>query len=468
MKNTRKSGDLPIKKNDEITLTIDALGSEGQGIGRYEGVAVFVPNALPGETVRVHIIKVEKRYAVARLMGIIEPSPDRVTPVCGSFYACGGCALQHMTYPAQLDFKRTQVKDALQRLGGLELDDSKIAPTLGMKEPVHYRNKTGFPMGIIDGMVSVGMFAKRSHRLVPVDTCVIQSKQALSVMETVTNWARKYSITTYDETEHTGVLRHLVVRTTAGGAVVVTVVTNGALPRKDELIDALRADIPGLSGVVHNINTRRSNVILGEEFKTLWGDDCVEEEILGLRFRVSPQSFMQVNYVQTEVLYKKALDYLELTGKERVLDIYCGIGTITLLLAKSAGEVIGIESVPQAIEDARFNAEMNGIVNAEFIVSEAEKALPQMIADGMRPDAIVIDPPRKGCEEPVLKAIAESGVEKLVYISCNPATLARDVKILAGYGFVLNEATPVDMFPLSSHVETVVSLSHQNPNKDIQ
>lgn len=462
-----KSHILPVKKNDEITLTIDSIGSEGQGIGRYEGMAVFVPNALPGETVRVHIIKVDKRYAVARLMGIVSPSPDRITPECDSFYMCGGCSLQHLRYESQLDYKRMQVIDALRRLGGIDVDESLIAPTVGMESPYAYRNKASFPVGTINGAVSVGMFAKRSHRLIAVTNCMIQTEQSMRAMDAVTSWANEHAVEVYDEFTHTGLLRHLVVRTTKDAKVLVIIVARDDLPETQSLVDILKRDVPGLTGVVFNKNAQRTNVILGDEFKTLWGESHVYENILNVSFRVSPQSFLQVNHTQTEVMYSRVLDYLELTGDEHVLDIYCGIGTISLLIAGKAAEVTGIESVAQSIEDARYNAKINNIDNASFIVGEAENILPKLVYDGMRPDAIVIDPPRKGCDEAVLKAIGDSGVNKLIYISCNPATLARDVKLLSEHDFTLRAATPVDMFPWSSHVETVVLLSHKKPDSQI-
>ncbi len=447
----------PVEKNDDIELDISALTSEGQGVGRIEGYTVFVPYALRGERVRAHVIKVTSGYAVAKLTEIIKKSDDRVENDCPAYPRCGGCTLRHLSYPAQLREKTAQVVDALTRLG--KFTDPQVMPCLGMEKPEHYRNKGSFPLGYDEElMVRPGFFAKRSHRIVPVDNCSIQPEGVLEAAAAVAEWANRYSIPPYDELSRKGVLRHVMARVSDEG-VLVLVVTTGKLPHGDALVELLRERVPGLKGVVHNVNSRDTNVILGDTFNTLWGNDRLGTTIAGHSFCASMASFLQVNPVQTEVLYSKALEFLSLNGDERMADVYCGIGTITLMLAEHAAHVTGIECVPEAIEDARANAKSNGVANVDFICDTAESALPKLVAEGLRLDAAVIDPPRKGCERAALDALVDSGVERIVYVSCNPATLARDCRILADRGYALVKAQPVDMFPHTSHVETVCLLT---------
>ena len=455
---------IPVNKNDNITLKIEAYTSEGYGIGRYEGFAVFVPFALVGETVNVHIIKVSKGFAVGKLTELIEKNDDiRETPCCFEFLSCGGCDIQHMKYEKQLEFKRDRVYNALKRIGGIDIAPEAVLPTVGMNNPVHYRNKASFPFGNVDGRTRLGFYAPRSHRLIPIEDCPIQEENTVIAMRVVEEWANKYDIPAYDEESGSGILRHLVVRSSKSGISVCVVTCGNALPYKAELTSMLKEELPGLSGVIHNINDRVTNVILGEKYKTVYGTDTLTEELCGLEFNVRTPSFLQVNREQTVKLYEAATEYLAPKKSETIFDIYCGIGTISLLVAKSARKVYGIESVKEAVEDAKSNAVLNNLDNTEFIAGEAEKVLPQLVKAGTKADAVIIDPPRKGCEEVVLRAIIESGVERLVYVSCNPETLARDVKILSEGGFALSKAQPVDMFPQCAHVETVCLLSRKVP-----
>ena len=451
----------PVRKNDDIELSITALSSEGQGIGRVDGYAVFVMGAAPGDRVRCHCIKVTSSYAVAKLIEIIEPSPDRVQEKCPVANRCGGCSLQHIAYSAQLDVKRKQVEDALSRLGGIE--NPNVFATIGMDEPWRYRNKASFPAREMSQGVCFGFFAKNSHRIVPIDDCLIQDENGVAVMNAVRMWAEECGITVYDETTRKGVLRHVVTRTTSLGETMAIIVTTRPMRRDEELIEKLTSAVPSVKSIVNNINNTNSNVIFGDTFITVYGESTVRERILGIDFSVSAPSFLQVNHEQTEKLYNCAVDALELCGDELVFDVYCGIGTISLPVARRAKRVIGIEEVAEAVCDARANANANKITNAEFIAERAEIILPKLIEDGMRPDAIILDPPRKGCDAEVLEAIAASGVAKLVYVSCNPATLARDCKQLIESGYRLISAQPVDMFPQTSHVETVCLLVLRNP-----
>ncbi len=448
-----------LKRNDDITLHIDSLASEGQGIGRYEGFAVFVAGALPDETVTAHIIKVTSNYAVAKLQDVLIPSPARTVPRCPLFARCGGCSLQHMDYAAQLAFKRQKVEDALRRLGGFS--DISVPPALGMNDPWHYRNKGSFPLGFVDGHVQAGFFAPRSHRLIPITDCCIERPQIMQAVAAVCRWADENGLSVYDEQTHRGLLRHVVARVTVTNEVMVVIVINGStLPHAQALAGALRAQVPGLKSVIVNVNTQRTNVIFGRKFSVLWGAQQLTDRICGLEFDVSAASFLQVNPVQTETLYGTAATALALCGTETVVDAYCGIGTISLLLARSAKEVIGIEAVPAAVEDAKRNAAHNGIANARFLCADSGKALPELMGSGVHIDALSVDPPRKGCDETFLSAVCQSNVTRMVYVSCNPATLARDCKYLAARGFVIRSVQPVDMFPQTPHVETVVLMSY--------
>ncbi len=445
----------PFQKNLELTLEITGVTSEGQGVGRSDGVAFFVPFALPGETVRVHIIKVEKRFCIAKIVELIKPSEHRVTPLCEAYEKCGGCALMHMDYAEQLKTKTQIVKDCLERLGGFT--EIKVQNTIGMDDPWRYRNKGSFPIGYVDGTAAFGFYAERSHRLIPLFDCPIEDARITALVRTVTEWANRNHVRIYDEQTGKGCLRACVVRITSTGERMVAVVTKGELPAKESLMKML--DVESL---YHNRNDQNTNVIFGDRFTLLKGKAQITEEQNGIRFTVSPQSFLQVNPIQTRALYETAIRLLEPKPDETIADVYCGIGTISLAIAKHAGKVIGIECVPEAIEDAKKNAEMNGIANTEFTCGLAEDVLPDLVKKGMRPDAIVIDPPRKGCEESVLSAIVESGVNRVVYVSCNPATLSRDAKVLCGHSYTIVHVQPVDMFPHTQHVECVTLMMKNN------
>ena len=444
----------PFCKNDEISVCISGVTSEGQGVGRCGDVAIFIPNTVSGETVRAHIIKVEKRYCIAKAISIESPSVHRVTPRCEAFAKCGGCALMHMDYEEQLRIKRQIVADALERLGGFS--DVEVQPVLGMPDPWRYRNKGSFPFGTVDGTVAFGFYAERSHRLIPLFDCPIEDARITAIARTVTEWAKRNHVSVYDETTRKGTLRACMVRVTSNGERMAVIVTNGPLPEKESLIKML--DVESL---YHNRNDRDTNVIFGDRFTLLKGAEKLIEQQGDLSFAVSPQSFLQVNPQQTKVLYEAALRLLAPQVNETIADVYCGIGTISLAIAKHAKNVIGIECVPEAIEDAKRNAVRNRIENAQFLCGNAEDVLPKLLKDGLKPDAILIDPPRKGCEPQVLDAIAQSGVNRVVYVSCNPSTLARDLKLLCENDYRIEHVQPVDMFPHTHHVETVCCLYHQ-------
>ncbi len=446
----------PVKKNDTLSLDITTLNSEGQGVGRVEGYALFVPGALPRERVQVSIIKTGANYGVARLLSIETPAEARVFPPCPGFGRCGGCALQHMEYQAQLSYKRQVVESALSRIGGFA--DVEVAPPIGMERPWEYRNKGGFPLANVAGKVEAGFYANHSHKLVLTPYCLIQRKPVLDAVQAVCDWANACGLSAYDEVVGRGLLRHVVARVTSLGETMVTLVAAAKPAQTDLLVKLLRERVEGLCSVYLNINAQTTNVILGRTFKHIWGKARITEQICGITFTLGPASFLQVNHEQTEALYAKALELLALNGSERVVDAYCGMGSITLLLAQHAKEVLGIESVPQAVHDAEQNAEQNGMGNASFICGAAEEVLPILAEEGYCPDALVMDPPRKGAEEAFLQAILQSKIAKVLYISCNPGTLARDCKILAEGGYAIKAVQPVDMFPHAGHVETAVLL----------
>ena len=447
-----------LKKNDELTVAIERFGGE-MGIAHLEGMTLFVENALPGETVVARAQRVEKSHAFLKTLQVLSPSPDRVSPPCPLYAQCGGCACQHMTYEASLEMKRQRVRDALQRIGGVEID---VPPVIGMENPWHYRNKTTLPVGGEKGKPRIGFYAPRSHRIIDTASCLIAREESDGAAGILRLWMEKFSIVPYDEGARTGLIRHLMTRVSREGKVMAVIVAAAdALPHAHELIAMLRSGLPGLHSVYLNVNRRGDNVILGAESRLLYGEERLQDTLCGLRFSLSPQSFFQINPVQTEKLYQIAVDFAALTGQELAADLYCGAGTISLLLARHAKRVIGIEVVPQAIRDAVENARANGIENAEFHAAAAESLLPRLVADGLRPDVIVLDPPRKGCEEAVLSAIAEAGPRRVVYVSCDPATLARDVRYLGAHGYRAEKCQSVDMFCYTGHVETVCCLYHQ-------
>ncbi|MBQ7278912.1 MAG: 23S rRNA (uracil(1939)-C(5))-methyltransferase RlmD [Clostridia bacterium] len=445
--------DLPIEKNEEFELTIDGITLEGSGVGRVDGFALFVPGALPGETVRVRVIKVTPSYGVGKLLEVTVPSAYRMDPDCPYYARCGGCAFGHVSYEQELKIKEQQVADAITRLGGVQ--QVPLRPILGMEEPRAYRNKGAFPYGQGEQGPCFGLYAPRSHRLIPVDHCLIEQAPVNQAIAALSAWAKNCHIAPYDETTGRGTLRHGVARVTTAGELMVVVVTAGDLPHKKELMEAL----PFAQSIYWNRNDVPTNVIFGDRFTLLYGKPALEETLMGLSFQVSPRSFLQVNPVQTQKLYGAAVTLLDPQPEETVADVYCGIGTISLLLAQKAKQVIGIEIVPQAVENAQANAKRNGICNARFLCAPAEEALPRLVGEGQHLDCLTIDPPRKGCDPKVLEAIIAADVSRLVYVSCNPATLARDIKFLMAHGYRLQAVQPVDMFPRCGHVESVVLMS---------
>lgn len=453
----------PVAKNEMVTLTIEGLSHEGAGVGRVHGFTLFVHGALPGEVAQVKVVMVRKKFGFGKLLKIEQESEDRVAPPCPVFTQCGGCQLQHASYAAQLSMKREQVQDALMRIGKLS-SDVIVHPTLGMDEPWRYRNKSQVPIGVASDQAQprliTGFYAPGSHRIVDTDDCIIQHEAHDRIMQTVKQIGTELGISVYDEEAHQGLLRHVVIRTGFHtGEVMAVLVTNGKqLPHADEWVRRIRVAVPNVTSICQNVNTRRTNVILGEETRVLWGSDVIYDELGGLRFAISPRSFYQVNPLQTEVLYAKALEYVGLSGSETVIDAYCGIGTIALYSARQAKQVYGVEIVPEAIEDARRNAKLNELDNVTFEVGAAEEVMPAWREQGVQPDVIVVDPPRKGCDEVLLQTIIALRPERVVYVSCNPATLARDLAVLEAGGYQTNEVQPVDMFPHTAHVECVARL----------
>lgn len=453
---------IKIEKNIEYDIDILGMGFEGEGVGKLDDFTVFVPGALKGEKVRIKLIKVNKNYGFGKLEQILTPSLDRVTPNCLIYDKCGGCQLQHLSYDAQLKFKKERVRDCIERIG--KLKEIKINETIGMENPYRYRNKVQLPVGKNNGKVEIGFYSSRSHRIINMESCGIQDKTADKIISLVRAWLEDFNIPIYDEASGSGIIRHIMIRTGfVTGEVMVVVVTNvHDLPFANKLIDMLTCNIENLKSIMQNVNTKKTNVILGLENKLLWGKSTITDYIGKFKFKISPLSFFQVNPVQTKILYEKALEYAELKGEETVFDAYCGTGTISLFLSQKAKKVYGVEIVPEAINDAKENAAENGVTNAEFIVGESEKVIPELIEKGVKADVVVVDPPRKGCGRELLDAIGKMIPERIVYVSCDPATLARDLGILDGLGYEVVDTQPVDMFPGTAHVECVVGIRRKD------
>ncbi|EOT2959801.1 23S rRNA (uracil(1939)-C(5))-methyltransferase RlmD [Clostridium perfringens] len=451
-----------VEKNKEYIFDIISQGYEGEGIAKIDNkYPIFIEGALKGEKVKVRIVKVNKNFAYGKLMEVLEASEERVNPPCAIYKRCGGCKLQHASYKAQLDFKWDRVKDCVSKIG--KLDPSIVKYPLGMEEPWRYRNKVQLPIGLINGEVKIGFFAPRSHDIIDMESCLIQDEIGDKVVKLTREWIEKFNIRPYNvdgEYDEKGIVRHIMIRrgfTT--NEVMVVLVTNGEkLPHKEEFVDLMVKNIPGIKSVIQNINSKKTNVILGLESKTLWGEDTISDYIGDFRFNISPLSFFQVNPTQTEVLYGKALEYANLTGNEEVFDAYCGTGTITLFLSQKAKKVYGVEIIPQAIDNAWINAKENKVENVEFFVGESEVVIPDLINNGVKADVVVVDPPRKGCDKKLLDAITNIDAKKIVYVSCDPSTLGRDLAILEENGYKTLEVQPVDMFPNTSHVENVAKL----------
>lgn len=453
--------EFPVQKGQEMEIEITGLGSSGEGVGRYKDIAVFVPGALPGETVKVSADFVKKSFVNGKLLEIVRESPDRVAPVCPVYKACGGCQLQHISYEAELAEKRKQVEAALERIG--HLYDIKVMPTIGSDSPLHYRNKMQFPVAGKTGKLQIGCFALNTHRVIDVDDCCIQKQKNNEIAAVVRQWMNLYRIAPYDEDNRTGIVRHVMGRVGVhtGEIMVCLVTAQDTVPHMKELVKMLKAAVPGVKSVVQNVNKRSTNVILGEKTKLIAGNPTIKDKIGPLKFNISAQSFFQVNSEQAEKLYNTALDFAGLTGKETVVDLYCGTGTITLFMAQKAKQALGIEIVPSAIRDAKKNAVANHIENADFLLGDAAVEMPKLVKGGMRPDVVILDPPRAGCEERVLEAIVSVKPGRVVYVSCNPATLARDLAYLHGHGFRIDKVQPCDMFSRTHHVETVVLMTRK-------
>ena len=459
---------MEFRKNDLVTLEIEDCGIDGEGIGKADGFTVFVKDAVIGDTVTAKIIKAKKNYGYGRLMEVLKPSPYRVKPKCEFARQCGGCQLQALSYDQQLVFKTNKVKGHLERIGGFT--DIPMEPIIGMDELFHYRNKAQFPVGRNkEGKIVTGFYAGRTHNIIENRDCALGVAENKEVLDRVIAHMEKYGIEPYNEATGKGLVRHVLIRYGYfTKEVMVCLILNGnKIPKEEQLVKSL-CEIPGMTSITINVNKKHSNVILGEEIRLLWGQEYITDRIGDISYQISPLSFYQVNPMQTQKLYAKALEYADLHGEETVWDLYCGIGTISLFLAQKAKFVRGVEIVPAAIENAKENAKLNGLENTEFFVGKAEEVLPREYKkNGVYADVIVVDPPRKGCDETLLETMIEMNPERIVYVSCDSATLARDLKYLCERGYELRKVCPVDQFGMTVHVETVVLLSHKKADSYI-
>ncbi len=447
-----------VFKDKCYTTGITGITSEGLGVGSVNGFVVFVEGALPGEEVLIQINQVKKSYAKGKVVEILKSSTDRIKPFCGVYGRCGGCDLQHLDYDAQLRAKTGFVKDNLIRIG--KLPDVTVNNTIGMENPFNYRNNVQLPVRKGANKSSIGFFAAKSYEIIEGTECRIQHKIGNGIRNVLSDFLVKNGISVYDEQTGKGNVRHLIVRSafSTGETMVVLVINERKLAEKEKLVNALTSEFPEIKGIMLNINSKRTNIVLGNEYINIYGESTITDYIGDFKFQISPASFFQVNPVQTEVLYKKALEYASLSGNEIVFDLYCGIGTISLFLAQKAKMVYGVEVVPDALKAAKRNARINKVSNVEFRLGKAEEVIPAMYCQGIKADVVVVDPPRKGCDERLLQTIVEMEPRRMVYVSCNPSTLARDLKYLSEYGMKVEEVQPVDMFPWSGHVEAVILL----------
>ena len=453
---------MEIKKNDLYTVEITDMTDDGSGIGKVDGYTLFIKDALVGDLAKVKVIKTKKRYGYGRLMEIVKPSPNRVDPPCPAARSCGGCQIQQMSYPAQLAWKQKRVSDLLERIGGIR--DYQMLPILGMDRPWRFRNKAQYPVGRgRDGKAAAGFYALHSHNIISCGDCLLQDPRSIQAMEICRRWIDSFGISIYDEKTGRGLIRHNLTRTGAAtGQIMVCLVVNGKkIPRQEELIGEL-TKVEGMTGICLSPNQERTNVILGSSFRVLWGQGYITDRIGDVSYRISPLSFYQVNPLQTEKLYRTALEFADPQEDEVVFDLYCGIGTISLFLARAASQVYGIEIVPAAIEDARLNAQDNGLENVHFYCGKAEELTPRLCQEkDIRADIVVVDPPRKGCDASLLEFLGFLSPRKIVYVSCDPATLARDLAVLTGKGYRVDKVRCCDMFPHSVHVESAVLLTRQ-------
>lgn len=443
-----------IKKNEEYIVDIVDNGFQGEGIAKIEGMTIFIDNAIKGEKVKIKILKVLKTQGYGKIQEIIATSKNRNEPKCQTFSKCGGCSLRHINYNETLNLKRLIVKNNLKKCG---LENVKVQHCIGMKEPYYYRNKLQYPVGIVDNVPTIGVFAKRSHRIISTKDCYIQNKLMQKIANDLFEYIVKNKTPLYDEKKQTGEIRHIYIRigVKTNQVMLVLVSNKKKITKEKELVDYIIKKYPEIKTVIKNINAKLTNVILGQENIVLFGKGYIEDELLEFTFKISPMSFYQVNPIQTEKLYSKAIEYAELTGKETIFDLYCGIGTIGMCASKCVKKIYGIETIPEAIEDAKENAKINNINNAEFIVGNVEDILPDFVKNNKTiPDVVFIDPPRKGCDKIVIETLLKVKPKKIIYISCNPATLVRDLKMLKDK-YEIQEITPVDMFPFTSHVECV-------------
>ncbi|ANB58446.1 23S rRNA (uracil-5-)-methyltransferase RumA [Anoxybacillus sp. B7M1] len=445
--------EAPVKKNEYYDVVFEDLTHDGAGVAKVDGFPIFVANGLPEERAKIKVIKVKKGYGYGRLVELYQPSPDRIDAPCAIYKQCGGCQLQHLSYEGQLKAKHKHVQEVMTRIG--KITNVTIHPVLGMKDPWRYRNKAQVPVGERDGGLVAGFYQQRTHDIIDMQACLIQQEMNDVVVQTVKSICEAYGVEPYDEATHRGTLRHIMARYGAATkeVMVVLITRTRELPHKKKIVQAIAEQVPNVKSIIQNINPKRTNVIMGDETNVLWGAEYIYDDIGGIQFAISARSFYQVNPEQTRVLYEKALEYAQLTGEETVIDAYCGIGTISLFLAKKAKKVYGVEMVPEAIEDAKRNAKLNGITNAEFAGGEAETVIPHWYEQGVQADCVVVDPPRKGCDEALLQTIIAMKPKRVVYVSCNPATLARDLRILEDGGYQTLEIQPVDMFPHTNHVE---------------
>ena len=455
-----------LKKNDEIQLTVKSCTVQGSGVCDYNGMTVFVRGAVTGDHVIAHIIKVKKTYAVGIIKKITQRSPIRIKPQCAVSEKCGGCCFAHISYDAELEIKQKQVEDNFRRIGGL---DVTIKPIIPSPDSSRYRNKAQYPVGSDGKFASIGFYAPMTHRIIDCADCFLQPEDFKKVVDIFRDWIRERKISVYDEVAHKGILRHIYLRKGfVTGEIMVCLVANSRdVPFTDELIETLKAEVEGLRSVILNVNTKNTNVVLGSECITLYGSDYITDELCGLKFNISPLSFYQVNHDGAEILYNKAKEYAALTGKESLIDLYCGTGTIGLTMAREAGQLVGVEIIEQAVENAKKNAELNGIENSRFICGDASKAAEILLQEGIKPDVVILDPPRKGCDGALVETVSKMSPERIVYVSCDSATLARDCARFLEEGYKVEEATPVDMFPRTGNVETVVLLSQRRPDTHI-